>query len=437
MWGEPMSTVTADMTTRATAARNAARSLAGVSTDQKNRALARIKEELQARKADIVEANDADMKRSEEEGIAAPLLKRLRFDEKKLGKVQHSIDGVAALEDPTGRIVRSTELDEGLELEQRTCPLGVIGMIFESRPDALVQIASLCLKSGNAVMLKGGREAKETNAVLVDAIAAATADAGIPDGWIQLIETREDVTAMLALDGLIDLIIPRGSNEFVRYIMENTRIPVLGHADGVCHAYVDRSADIEMAISVVVDAKTQYVAVCNAIETLLVHTDIAEEALPRIATALREKGVELRGCERSRQIDADMKAVTEDDWTEEYLDYILAVRVVDSLDEAIEHVNRYGSNHTDAIVTSDEGSAQRFMELIDSASVMWNCSTRFADGFRYGLGAEVGISTAKIHARGPVGLDGLVSTKWMVRGTGQAVAPYADGSKRFTHRQRQ
>lgn len=429
-----MPTATADMTTRAAAAQQAARSLAGMSTEEKNRALYRIKEELDHRKAAIFAANERDSSRSEKEGVAAPLLKRLRFDEKKLASVLASIDGVVSLADPTGRLLRSTELDDGLELEQRSCPLGVIGMIFESRPDALVQIASLCLKSGNAVLLKGGREAKETNAALAEAIAEGAREAGAPDGWIQLIESREDVKSMLALDSFIDLIIPRGSNEFVRYIMDNSRIPVLGHADGVCHAYLDESADPGMAADIVVDAKTQYVAVCNAIETLLVHAGSVRELLPAVAAALREKGVELRGCERSRALVGEMKAATEEDWSAEYLDYTLAVRVVDSLDEAIEHINRYGSHHTDAIVTASQRNAERFMELVDSASVMWNCSTRFADGFRYGLGAEVGISTAKIHARGPVGLDGLVSSKWLVRGSGQSVAPYADGTKRFTHR---
>jgi glutamate-5-semialdehyde dehydrogenase len=307
-------------------------------------------------------------------------------------------------------------------------------VVFESRPDALVQISTLCLKSGNAVLLKGGSEAAKTNRILARTIADASEKAGLPKGWIQLLETRQDVAQMLALDESIDLVIPRGSNEFVRYIMDNTNIPVLGHADGICHVYVDAGADLDMAVNITVDSKCQYVAVCNAAETLLVDGAIAEEFLPKAKAALEQKGVELRGCERTASI-IDVKPATEEDFSTEYLDYILSIKIIEGLDGAIEHINRYGSKHTDAIVTADKSKAERFMSLVDSANVFWNCSTRFSDGFRYGLGAEVGISTSKVHARGPVGLEGLVIYKYKLRGSGQIVADYSgQNPKQFTHK---
>jgi len=307
-------------------------------------------------------------------------------------------------------------------------------VVFESRPDALVQISTLCLKSGNAVLLKGGSEAARTNKILADVIAQASEKSGLPPGWIQLLETREDVADMLALHGYIDLIIPRGSNQFVRYIMSHTDIPVLGHADGICHVYVDSDADPDMAVNIVVDSKCQYVAVCNAAETLLVDEKIAPTFLPRAKATLEQKGVELRGCPKTAAL-IDVKPATEQDWSTEYLDLILSIKVVAGLDEAIEHINRYGSRHTDAVVTADKEKADRFMALVDSANVFWNCSTRFADGYRYGLGAEVGISTNKIHARGPVGLEGLVIYKWKLLGTGQIVADYSGpNAKKFTHK---
>lgn len=419
---------------RAHAARDAARILAASSGSLRDTALEAIAEALQRRAAEITAANAADLARADAEGLSQPLKKRLRFDAIKIEQAIVGVRSVKRLADPLGTVYVRRELDTGLELVRRSTPIGVIGMIFESRPDALVQIASLALKSGNAVVLKGGSEAAESNRILAAVIADATRSAGVPEGWIQLIETRADVAELLGLTEDIDLLIPRGSNEFVRHIMENSRIPVLGHADGVCHVYVDAAAADDMAVGVVVDSKTQYVAVCNAAETLLVHCDVAERALPKLYTALREKGVWLRGCERSRAICPDMAMATEADWSAEYLDLIIAVRVVDSIDEAIAHINRYGSGHTDAIVTADEHAAQRFMDQVDSASVMWNASTRFADGFRYGLGAEVGISTSKIHARGPVGLEGLLSYKWLLRGSGHIVDDYEAGRRVFTHR---
>jgi glutamate-5-semialdehyde dehydrogenase len=394
------------------------------------------------------------------------LLKRLKFDEGKIADVCAGIESLIKLDDPVGKTLSATELDEGLNLYKVSCPIGVIGVVFESRPDALVQISTLCLKSGNAVLLKGGSEAANTNKILAKVIAEATQElpqneichserseeslissrqtlrsaqgdsfehAGIPVSWIQLLETRQHVAEMLKQDDYIDLVIPRGSNEFVRYIMNHTNIPVLGHAEGICHVYVDGAANIDMAMKIAVDSKCQYVAVCNATETLLVDSKIAKAFLPKVKAAFDAKNVELRGCKTTRSI-IKVKPATEKDWSTEYLDYILSIKVVDGVNEAIEHINHYGSHHTDAIVTQDKATAEKFLDLVDSAGVFWNCSTRFSDGYRYGLGAEVGVSTTKIHARGPVGLEGLVIYKWKLLGSGQIVADYAEGKKKFTHK---
>ena len=419
----------------AKAAKKASVLLASLSTEEKNRALREVRAALLAKREAILEANRKDLERSEKEGLASPLLKRLKFDEQKLKEAADGIESLAGLKDPVGRVLSARELDKGLELYQTTCPIGVVGVIFESRPDALVQISTLCLKSGNAVLLKGGREALETNRVLAETIAAASTKAGLPEGWIHLLETREEVNEMLGLHAFIDLIVPRGSNEFVRHIMKNTLIPVMGHADGICHLYVDEDADLAMAVKLAVDSKTQYVAVCNAIETLLVHRGAAKAFLPLLKKAMDEKKVELRGCAETLKI-IPVKAATEEDWKTEYLDYILSIKIVGSLDEAIDHINTYGSRHTDGIVTSSREKALKFMDRVDSADVFWNASTRFADGFRYGLGAEVGISTGKLHARGPVGLEGLVIYKWRLFGSGQIVADYAGpNAKPYTHRE--
>jgi glutamate-5-semialdehyde dehydrogenase len=421
------------MTEIAALAKSASIRLAAVKSDAKNAALAEIGKALKDSSAQIISTNKDDLAAAKKNNLAAPLLKRLKFDQDKIKQVCDGIKSLIALDDPAGRTLAATELDAGLELYKVSCPIGVIGVVFESRPDALVQISTLCLKSGNAVLLKGGSEAAKTNRILTQIIAEASKKAGLPQGWIQLLETRQDVAEMLALDDSIDLVIPRGSNEFVRYIMNNTNIPVLGHAEGICHVYVDGDADVEMAVSITVDSKCQYVAVCNAAETLLVDSQIAGKFLPKVKMALEAKGVELRGCERTASI-IEVKPATEADWSTEYLDSILSIKVVDGLDEAIEHINHYGSKHTDAIVTADKETAERFMALVDSANVFWNCSTRFSDGFRYGLGAEVGISTTKIHARGPVGLEGLVIYKWKLIGSGQIVADYCEGRKKFSHR---
>jgi glutamate-5-semialdehyde dehydrogenase len=423
-----------DISETARTAKSASISLAVVNTDMKNAALAEIAGALTRQSGRIVRANEEDLVEAEKDNLAAPLLKRLKFDENKISDVCAGIESLIKLDDPAGRTITATELDEGLELHQVSCPIGVIGVVFESRPDALVQISTLCLKSGNAVLLKGGSEAANTNKILTDIIYEASAKAQMPEGWIQLLETRQDVAQMLALDANIDLIVPRGSNDFVRYIMDNTNIPVLGHADGICHVYTDGGADPDMAVNITVDSKCQYVAVCNAAETLLVDKQIAGQFLPKIKAALEKNNVELRGCPQTQSI-IEVRAATEQDWSTEYLDYILSIKVVDGVDAAIDHINKYGSGHTDTIVTNDKEKAERFMALVDSANVFCNCSTRFSDGFRYGLGAEVGISTNKIHARGPVGLEGLVIYKWKLIGAGQVVADYSGGNaKRFTHK---
>ncbi len=419
---------------RAAAAKAASIRLGAVKTEAKNAALTEIAKALEQNGAKIIQANQRDLEAAQTGGLAAPLLKRLKFDEGKLADVCAGIHSLIKLPDPVGKTLSAIEMDEGLELYRVSCPIGVIGVVFESRPDALVQISTLCLKSGNAVLLKGGSEARHTNRHLADTIARAAEAAGMPAGWIHLLETRQDVAEMLALDEQINLVIPRGSNEFVRHVMNNTNIPVLGHSDGICHVYVDADAEIDMAVRVTVDSKCQYVAVCNAAETLLVDADVAPAFLPKVQAALEACGCRLKGCERTRAIIL-IKPATEEDWSTEYLDYILSIKVVDGLDAAIDHINRYGSGHTDTIVTADREKAERFMNLVDSADVFWNASTRFSDGYRYGLGAEVGISTSKIHARGPVGLDGLVIYKWKLLGKGQVVADYTGpNARKFTHK---
>lgn len=414
-------------------AKAASTPLSDTSVELRNRALLAMAEALRVHSAEIGEANRRDLEASRDLGDA--LQKRLVFDEKKLRGVVDGLEALASLPDPLGRVLTRTELAEGLHLRRVTCPIGVIGIIFEARPDALVQISSLCLKSGNAVLLKGGKEALHTNRILAEVIRNATEAVGLPGDWIQLLETREEVNGMLRLNEYIDLIVPRGSNSFVKYIMENTTIPVLGHSAGLCHLFLDASANLEKAVAIAVDAKTQAPATCNTVETLLVHKDAASRLLPAVCDALRNAGVELRGDEMSRSLVTWMKPATEKDWSTEYLALILSVKVVDDLAAAIAHINRFGSHHTDAIITEDASAAELFQRRVDSADVFWNASTRFADGYRFGLGAEVGISTSKIHARGPVGLEGLTIYKWLLSGQGDTVAPFADGRRAFTHRQ--
>ncbi len=414
-------------------AKKASIELAATDTHGKNAGLMAIAKALDENRVAIIAANEEDLKRSTEEKLAMPLLKRLKFDDKKIDDVIDGLRSLVELQDPVGETKFATELDKGLELYQVSCPIGVIGVIFESRPDAFVQISSLCLKSGNAVLLKGGSEAALTNKILYKVISEATKSVGLVDGWIGLLETRSDVSAMLKMDEAIDLIIPRGSNEFVRFIMDNSRIPVLGHADGICHTYIDGEADLDMAVTVAVDAKTQYVAVCNATETLLVNEAVAEVYLPMLKEAYDKKDVIIHGCQKTCEIIEAIPA-TDEDWATEYLDYEISIKVVKDVDEAIDHINTYGSGHTDAIVTGNVETATKFMKVVDTGNAFWNCSTRFSDGFRYGFGAEVGVSTNKIHARGPVGLEGLMIYKYKVIGHGHIAADYAEGKKEFTHK---
>jgi glutamate-5-semialdehyde dehydrogenase len=405
--------------------------LSRASTDLKNRALDRVAEVLEERKAEILEANALDLKESKDK-LSLALCKRLELTEDKIDLMVDGVRSVVKLKDPVGETVFATELDRGLELYKVTVPIGVIGAIFESRPDVVVQIGSLCLKSGNAVILKGGSEAKNTNRLLYAILKTAADEEGIPEGWIQLAETREDVSQMLKLDGCISLIVPRGSNEFVRHIKENTRIPVLGHAGGVCHVFVDRDADLEKAARIAYDSKCQYPAVCNAMETLLVDKKIAKRFLPQIWEQYKAAGVLVKGDEEACKIVGEFSKASDEDWGREYNDLILNVKVVDGVKEAAARINRFGSGHTDAIVTENEETAKYFIDLVDSSSVMWNASTRFSDGYRYGLGAEVGISCEKVHARGPVGLEGLVIYKWVLKGSGQVVADYE--KRKYAHK---
>lgn len=427
----------------ARSARDSSRMILSKSPESRTAALKSVRSALNRHSEEIFKANQADLQRSEREGLAAPLLKRLRFDQAKLERVCNGIRALEQSDDPIGTVLERRELDTGLILTRTAVPIGVIAMIFESRPDALVQIATLALRSGNAVILKGGSEALETNRVLARIIRDAATDeslpeGGQPEGWIALAETREDVQNMLTLDHLIDLLIPRGSNQFVSEIMRKSSIPVLGHADGICHVYLDKSADRNMAVDIVLDSKMQNVSVCNAAETLLVHRSCAADLLPPVAKALAEAGCELRGCPLTQKIidkSVDVKTASNEDWDTEYLDAVLSVRVVDDLADAVRHINRHGSGHTDSIVTEDQAAAEMFLSQVDSADVFHNCSTRFSDGFVFGLGAEVGVSTSRIHARGPVGAEGLLSYRWQLRGSGQQIADYHEGRKSFTHRE--
>ncbi len=407
--------------------------MAALSKDMKNKALTDIITALNSNRDEINAANQKDLEQAALENLDAPLLKRLKFDKDKIKDAGDGLESLILLPDPVGKTQSALEMDKGLELYRVSRPIGVIGVIFESRPDALVQIACLCLKSGNAVLLKGGSEAAHTNQILARIISEAGINAGLPNGWLGLLETREDVTGMLSLDQYIDLIIPRGSNAFVRHIMDNTVIPVLGHADGICHLFIDQYADPQMAVDLAVDGKCQYVAVCNAIETILVHENAAKNILSRLKQALEAQKVEIRGCEKTCTI-IDVKAANKEDWKTEYLDYIVSIKIVPSLDEALLHINTFGSGHTDVIVTDKKERAVKFMDMADTADAFWNCSSRFSDGFRFGLGAEVGISTNKIHARGPVGLEGLMIYQWRMMGKGHKVADYAgENAKPFTH----
>ena len=422
--------------TKITEAQSAALDLANLSGPTRNDALHAIADAIEVERDAILDENEKDVAEAEDLLAAGEytqaFVDRLTLSASKIESIAGMVRSVAEQDDPLGRTLAARELDDDLELYKLSVPIGVLGAVFESRPDALVQIAALSLKSGNAVVLKGGSEATHTNRLLHEIIVEAAADA-VPDGWAQLIEAREDVQTLLARDDAVDLLMPRGSSAFVEYVQDNTSIPVLGHTEGVCHVYVDSDADLAMAEDVAYDAKVQYPAVCNAVETLLVNESVATEFLPDLADRYREAGVELRGDERVREV-VDATVAAEEDWTTEYGDLILAIKMVDSVDDAIHHINTNGSKHTESILTADEDAAARFMRGVDAASVFHNASTRFADGYRFGLGAEVGISTGKTHARGPVGLDGLTTYKYHLEGDGQLVATYAgENPQPFTH----
>lgn len=403
--------------------------MASLPPETRNEALDNIAKALRANREAIFEANKKDLEAAKEMSLAGPIINRLAFDQHKLDTCIDGIYDLIDLDDPLFKDLLKRELDKDLILTKTTCPIGVIGVIFESRPDALVQIASLCIKSGNCAILKGGSEAKNTNRILFDTIYNAAVKAGLPDGFSVLIEDRAGIDELLKCHDYVDLLIPRGSNQFVQYIMENSKIPVMGHADGICHVYVDGAASIKKAVPIIIDSKTQYVAACNAAETLLVHKDIADVLIPALYDEASKK-IKFKG-DASCMALIPCEPAEEEDFKTEYLDYILSIKVVENIDEAINHINRYGSHHTDCIITEDKDSAEKFMSLVDSAGVYQNCSTRFADGFRYGFGAEVGISTGKIHARGPVGLDGLVTYKYKLVGSGQIVSDYANGNSSF------
>ena len=423
-------------------ARAASRLLARLSHESRNEVLSAVAKAIEDGRGRILEANERDC-RAAEPAVAAgkkmssAMFARLRVTERGVAEMALRVRDVVRLPDPLGRRLAATELDDHLVLYKESCPLGVVGIIFEARPEVIPQVASLTLKSANAVILKGGSEAAHTNEALViiwrECLAGFPA---VPADSIQLLQTRADVLELLAQTHDVDLIVPRGSRELVEYVMQHSRIPVLGHGEGICHVYVDRAADMEKALAVTLDSKTQYPAVCNAAETLLVHQGIAARFLPRAFAKLREAGVEVRGCAKTIALLAKPEVVpaTEQDWATEYGDLILSVKIVGGVDEAIAHINRFGSRHTESIVTEDREAARKFMEEVDAAGVFQNASTRFSDGFRYGFGAELGVSTSKLHARGPVGLDGLTTYKYRLFGNGHTVAEYSQGLRHFKHR---
>jgi glutamate-5-semialdehyde dehydrogenase len=422
-------------------ARQAAQTLAVLPTEKKNDLLRKVADGLERDRAAILHANAADLAAAhlsfEEGSLSRSLLDRLSLDEANLASMAEGVRAVAALPDPSGVMLSRTLLDDGLVLEKVTCPLGVLAVVFESRPDAVTQIGSLALKSGNAAILKGGRESARSTAALLEVFAKAIAAfPEVPEGALSSVAGRAEVDALLALDEYIDLVIPRGGYDLVKHVRASTRSPVHGHAEGDCHVYVDRAADPAMATEIVLDSKLQYPAACNAAETLLIHREAADRFLVPLLARLVEAGVELRACAKTRALapSLPLAPASEEDWRTEYGGPVLSVKIVDSLGEAIDHVNRHGSHHTEAIVTDDQSAAETFLNRVDAAGVFHNASTRFADGFRYGFGAEVGISTSRLHARGPVGLEGLVTYKYLLRGSGQIVATYSGKDARpFRH----
>jgi glutamate-5-semialdehyde dehydrogenase len=436
----PLEANAASVASLARRARIASRALAKLSLQARNEILLAAARAIEGASKRILDANTRDSEAAEPNVLSgkmsSAMWRRLRVTEEGVAQMATQVQEVAGLADPLGRRLATTELDDGLVLCRESCPLGVIAVIFESRPDVVPQLASLALKSGNALILKGGSEAAYTSETLVSIWHECLAKfPEVPADSVGLLHSRADVMELVRQDREVDLIIPRGSYDLVHFVMKHSRIPVLGHGEGICHVYVDRAADLKKAIDVTYDSKVQYPAVCNAAETLLVHQAIAPKFLPKIVTKLKESGVEIRGDDKMRALVPDESIVpaTEKDWTTEYGDLILSIKVVADLEEAIEHVNFYGSHHTDAIVTEDPEAARRFLNEVDSAGVYQNASTRFADGYRYGFGAEVGISNGKLHARGPMGLEGLTTYKYKLYGQGHTVADYVKGIRKFKH----
>jgi len=434
--------VTSSVRAIAEAAKCASRKLSTYSAEQRNAAIHGAAVLIDRNRQVLFEANSKDLSAAAvmlaSGRISPATLERLRLTDKKIFEMTRSMLAVADLPDPVGRTLQRTELDTGLVLEKITCPLGVLAVIFEARPDAVTQISGLGLKSANAVILKPGGEVQHTASQLVARVRQALKEGGLPADAVNLVTGRESVEKLLGMSDLVDMVIPRGSKQLVEYVQANTRIPVLGHAEGICHIYIDKSADTDMALAIVEDGKTDYPGACNAAETVLVHGAIAERFLPLLADRLHLRNVVLRGCDRTRAILArqPIEAVGDDDWHQEYSDLVLAVRVLNSIADAIEHIHKYGSSHTETIVTDDTAAAERFLHEVDAAGVFHNASTRFADGYRYGFGAEVGISTSKLHARGPVGVEGLTTYKYILRGRGQLARDYqGPDAKPFTHKQ--
>ena len=424
-------------------AREASLVLANLDNLQKNKILHDLAQALRENTAEILAENARDMteadKMRERGELSSSACKRVLLNEAKIEQMAKNCESVSALPDPSGKIVQGTRLDEGLELYRVSCPIGVILVIFESRPDVVIQISALAIKSGNAVILKGGKEAQNSNRVLSGIIRKTLALSNYaPEDSVSLVESRDEVAELVKMSAELDLIIPRGSNELVQHIQKNAQVPVLGHADGICHVFLDEAADAEKSMEVALDAKLDYPAVCNAVETLLVHKNFPDKWLGELLWKMQEAGVELRVCAETKKRlqtfpELKLKNAAEEDWKTEYIDLIIAVKSVQSAEDAVQHINHFGSKHTDTIVSENAELAEWFMNTVDAAGVFWNASTRFADGFRYGLGAEVGVSTGKIHARGPVGLEGLVIYKYKLYGNGHGVGRYSDGKRDLLH----